>query len=84
VPAAALVFRSGGPEVARVANDGRISFVPVTIARDDGNSVELGSGVSAGDRLALNVSSQISPGDRVQANLMDPTPAATVVSTVQR
>ena len=83
VPAAALVFRSGGPEVARVDGAGRISFQRVTIARDDGNLVELGSGVSPGDRLALNLSSQIVDGERVQANLLD-SGTAREVSTAQR
>lgn len=65
VPAAALIFRSGGPQVARVDASGKISFRNVTIARDDGNVVELGSGIAPGDQLALNVSSQIADGDQV-------------------
>jgi RND family efflux transporter MFP subunit len=65
VPAAALIFRSDGPQVARVDRSGRINFRNVTIARDDGNVVELGSGVEPGDQLALNVSSQIGDGEFV-------------------
>jgi RND family efflux transporter MFP subunit len=84
VPAAALIFRSGGPEVARVDGSGRINFQRVTIARDDGNVVELRSGVSAGDRLALNVSSQIVDGERVQANVVDAGTPRDQVSTAQR
>lgn len=68
VPAAALIFRSGGPQVARVDKSGRIDFRDVTIARDDGNAVELGAGVEAGDQLALNVSSQIGDGEIVRVN----------------
>ena len=68
VPAAALLFRAGGPQVARVDRNGRVAFQNVTIARDDGSLVELGSGVSPGDRLALNLSSQISDGDLVKVN----------------
>jgi RND family efflux transporter MFP subunit len=68
VPAAVLIFRSGGPQVARVDKNGHISFRNVTIARDDGNAVELGSGVEPGDELALNVSSQITDGELVQVN----------------
>jgi len=67
VPAAALVFRSSGPEVAVIDNNGRISFRKVAITRDDGNMVELGTGVSPGERVALNVSSQIRDGDKVTA-----------------
>jgi hypothetical protein len=68
VPAAALIFRSSGPQVARVDQTGRLTFRDVTIARDDGNAVELGSGVSPGDELALNVSSQIGEGELVKTS----------------
>jgi RND family efflux transporter MFP subunit len=68
VPAAALVFRSGGPQVGLVDRDGRITFRKVTITRDNGDTVELGGGVSAGDRVALNISNQIAEGDIVEAH----------------
>jgi len=68
IPAAALVFRASGPQVAVVDNSGRVSFRQVTIARDDGNVVLLGSGISPGERVALNISSQISEGDKVSVN----------------
>jgi RND family efflux transporter MFP subunit len=71
VPAAALLFRASGPQVARVGADGRLSFQNVSIARDDGGAVELASGVAPGDRLALNVSSQIVDGERVAARELD-------------
>ena len=62
VPAAALLFRADGPQVARVNSSGHVEFVPITIARDNCSLVELSSGVIAGDRLVLNISSQIGPG----------------------
>ena len=68
VPAAALMFRASGPQVAVVNNDGRLNFRKVTIARDDGNMVELQSGISAGDKVALNISSQISDGELVSVS----------------
>ena len=68
VPAATLIFRSNGPQVAHVDSTGRLTFHDVTIARDDGNVVELGSGVAPGDELALNVSSQISEGELVKVS----------------
>jgi membrane fusion protein, multidrug efflux system len=67
VPAAALVFRASGPQVALVDHSGRLTFRNVTIGRDDGNVVELSSGVAPGDQLALNVSSQIADGELVRA-----------------
>jgi RND family efflux transporter MFP subunit len=66
VPAAALMFRASGPQVAVVDPSGRITFRGVTIGRDDGSVVELSSGVAPGDRVALNVSSQIAEGERVR------------------
>jgi RND family efflux transporter MFP subunit len=66
VPAAALLFRSSGPEVARIGADHKVTFAPVTIARDDGNVVELGAGVAPGDQLALNLSGQVNSGDLVR------------------
>jgi RND family efflux transporter MFP subunit len=81
VPAAALLFRAGGPEVARVEQDGHVRFRPVVIGRDDGNVVELSSGAAAGDRLALNVSSQIGEGQLVHVRTAD---AAPVTSGLRR
>jgi RND family efflux transporter MFP subunit len=66
VPAAALLFRASGTQVASVNDQGRIVMHDVAIARDDGNLVELSSGVKPGDRLVLNLSSQIGAGDPVE------------------
>lgn len=67
VPAAALIFRPTGVQVARLDANSKIEFTDVTIARDNGTLVELGSGVKAGDRLVLNISSQIGSGQAVTA-----------------
>jgi RND family efflux transporter MFP subunit len=68
VPAAALVFSAGGPKVAVVANDDTVRFRDVTIGRDDGDKVELRSGVSDGERLVLNISNQIADGEKVRVS----------------
>jgi RND family efflux transporter MFP subunit len=78
VPAAALVYRSGDPEVAELAHDGSVHFHPVTIARDDGDTVKLSSGVSKGDRVVLNISSAITEGERVRVSGADALSSATV------
>jgi RND family efflux transporter MFP subunit len=65
VPASAMIFRSSGPQVAVVDDDGKINFRSVQISVDNGNDVELASGVSAGDKVALNLSSEISDGEHV-------------------
>jgi RND family efflux transporter MFP subunit len=66
VPAAALVFRSGHPQVAVVDAAGRVHLRDVAIGRDDGNTIELQSGVRSGERLVLNLSSQIADGEPVR------------------
>jgi RND family efflux transporter MFP subunit len=71
VPAAAMVFRASGPQVACIDSSGRLGFRPVTIGRDDGRVVELSSGLVPGDVVALNVSSQISDGEKVRVNMLE-------------
>jgi hypothetical protein len=65
VPAAALIFRSKGPQVAVIDGNDVIHFRPVAIARDDGDVVEIGTGLSPGDRVALNISDAIADGEKV-------------------
>jgi RND family efflux transporter MFP subunit len=65
VPASALIFRAAGPQVAVIDGNATVKFQDVTIARDNGNFVEISSGLSAGDQVALNISNQIANGDRV-------------------
>jgi RND family efflux transporter MFP subunit len=77
VPAAALVFSAGGPKVAVVEGNGSIRFQPVTIGRDDGDKVELSSGVADGERLVLNISNQIVAGEKVRVS-GDQSPASSV------
>ena len=64
--------RAGGPKVAVVDPRRPVRFRDVTIARDDGDRVELGSGVADGDRLVLNISNQIVEGEKVRVNDDEP------------
>ncbi len=73
VPAAALIFRASGTQVATVDAHSKIDFKTVEIARDNGSLVELSSGVAVGDRLVLNISSQLASGQTVAANEADTT-----------
>ena len=66
VPAAALVFRSGHPQVAVVDRSDTVHLRNVSIGRDDGGTVELQSGVANGEHLVLNLSSQVVDGEKVQ------------------
>ena len=76
VPAAAMLYRSSGPQVAVVDSAGIVSFKNVTIASDDGNVVSIGSGIATGDKVALNLSSQIAGGEKVKAKSEDTKSAA--------
>jgi RND family efflux transporter MFP subunit len=67
IPASAMLFRSTGPQVAVVDDDGKVNFRDVTISVDNGDVVDIGSGLSPDDRVALNLSSQIADGDHVNA-----------------
>jgi len=68
VPAAALIFRAGGAQVAEVDSSGKVRFDDVVIARDNGSVVELASGVKPGARLVLNISSQVASGQTVSVD----------------
>lgn len=65
VPVNALLFRSEGISAAIVRN-GRIDLVPVTIGRDFGDTLEVISGLSAGDTVVINPSDSIAAGQKVQ------------------
>jgi RND family efflux transporter MFP subunit len=66
VPASALIFNQSGLHVATVGSDGRIVLREVTIARDLGNEVEIGSGIAADDRVVINPPDGIASGDKVR------------------
>jgi len=65
-PASALMFRDTGMSVAVVGADGRVVIKPVTIGRDLGSTVEVGSGLSPTDRIIDNPPDSLRPGDAVQ------------------
>jgi RND family efflux transporter MFP subunit len=66
VPASALIFNESGLHVATVGGDGRIVLREVTISRDLGNEVEIGSGIAADDRVVINPPDGIASGDKVR------------------
>ncbi len=66
VPASALIFNQSGLHVATVGSDNRIILKQVTITRDLGNEVEIGSGITADDRVVANPPDGIATGDKVR------------------
>jgi RND family efflux transporter MFP subunit len=65
VPANALLFRSEGLRVAVVAN-GRVHLQPITIAKDNGATLEVASGLSASDQIILDPADSIAEGQSVR------------------
>ncbi len=65
LPANTLMFRNEGPQVAVVAND-RVTFKTVSLGRDYGSSVEVKSGVEAGDQVVVNPNDALSEGAMVR------------------
>jgi RND family efflux transporter MFP subunit len=65
-PATAILFRHQGPTVAIVGPDSHVQIRPVTITRDLGTSVELGSGVLPGQHIINDPPESLSDGDLVR------------------
>jgi RND family efflux transporter MFP subunit len=70
VPAAALLFRPK-PQVAIIDEKNVVEFRDVKIGVDDGDVVQIESGLKEGEKVALNLSSQIASGMKVDAHELD-------------
>ena len=66
VPASALIFDQSGLHVATVDTNNRVALKTVTIARDMGQTVEIGSGLTAEDRVIESPQDGIANGDEVR------------------
>jgi len=66
LPATALILGDHGEEVATVSQDGHVVMKPVTIAHDLGDFVEIGTGITAADRVVNNPPDSIANGDQVR------------------
>jgi RND family efflux transporter MFP subunit len=75
IPAAALLFRTKGPQVAVIKDivdgHGVVDIRGVTIGRDNGNVVDISAGLEKGDKVALNLSRRIENGEKVEINDVD-------------
>jgi len=65
VPANALLFRSEGLRVAVVSN-GRVHLQPITIAKDNGATLEVASGLNPSDQIILDPADSIAEGQPVR------------------
>ena len=66
VPASALIFDEKGTRIATLGADGKVAFKQVTILRDYGKTVEIGSGLAAEDRVIESPPDGLVDGDHVR------------------
>ncbi|SDA23723.1 RND family efflux transporter, MFP subunit [Nitrosospira sp. Nsp18] len=66
VPASALMFDRAGLRVATVGPDNKVVLKPVTIMRDLGKIIELGSGLAPDDNVIESPPDGIADGDTVR------------------
>src|SRR6201986_237601 len=66
IPSSALIFNQSGLRVATVGADDKVLFKTVTIARDLGKEIELGSGLTPADRVIVAPPDGIADGDSVR------------------
>ncbi|HEV3371928.1 MAG TPA: efflux RND transporter periplasmic adaptor subunit [Xanthobacteraceae bacterium] len=84
VPASALVVDQNGVHVATVGPDDRVVLKPVTIARDLGKVVEVGSGLNAEDRVIESPPDGIASGDAVRIAVAQGTKLAPETASAKR
>jgi len=65
VPASALLFRSEGLRVAVVSN-GRVHLQPITIAKDNGATLQVADGLNPSDQIILDPADSIAEGQPVR------------------
>lgn len=66
IPASALIFNQNGLRVATADAGGKVLLKPVTVSRDLGKIVEIGSGLSADDDVIVTPPDGVATGDMVR------------------
>ena len=66
IPAGAMIFDRKGLRVATVGADSKVVLKPITISRDLGQVVEIGSGLAADDRVIESPPDGLVDGDPVR------------------
>lgn len=72
LPASALMVREKGTSIASVDAAGRVRITPVTIARDEGATVEISSGISGNERIIDTPPDALANGDKVRVEASAP------------
>jgi membrane fusion protein (multidrug efflux system) len=83
IPVSALIFDQGGLRVATVGAGDRVALKTVTIARDLGSEIEIGSGLQADDRVIATPPDGIADGDQVRIAEANAKPVATVAGSAK-
>ena len=83
IPVSALIFDQAGLRIATVDPNDRVLFKTVTIARDLGSEIEIGSGVQADDRVIAAPPDGIADGDRVRIANARLKPDATIAGSAK-
>ena len=65
VPAAALIFRRQGLQLGTVVNGNVAHLIPVVIGQDDGATVQIVSGLNAGDKVIQDPPDSLIDGEKV-------------------
>ena len=83
IPVSALMFDQGGLRVATVGAGDRVALKTVTIARDLGSEIEIGSGLQANDRVIAAPPDGLADGDQVRVAEANAKPVATVAGSTK-
>jgi len=66
LPVNALLFRPEGPSVAVVGADQKVHLKTVVLGRDFGNTVEVLSGLTGGEKIVVNPADSLEDGQQVR------------------
>ena len=66
MPSDALIIKGKEYYAAVVSQNNTLNFHKIEIADNDGKTVQIASGLEAGDKIALGVGNALKDGDKVQ------------------
>ena len=76
IPARALIIQTDAPQIATVDEQNHVALRPVTIVRDLGKTVELGTGLEAGARYIANPTDTLRDGMMIKVEVAAPSEIA--------
>ncbi len=82
IPANALQITPQGPRVVVVEPDQRVRFIPITLGRDYGTTIEAATGLTGQERVVTNPNDRLRDGQKVR--LRGAGPAAAPKTVAQR